>query len=76
MGNVSSMMTNHIAVQSTLHHFAYLVIQIISCFWLWFTRAILPLYFSSMSIPQELNTGNIVLAETTSGAYFAPASVC
>ena len=63
------MMTKHMFVQCRLHRFAYLIIQIILCYWLWFTHAIQPLYFSSMSPAPELNTGNIALAETTSEAY-------
>ena len=62
-------MTKHIAVQRRLHRFAYLIIWIILCYQLWFTHAILSLYFSSMSPAPELNTGNITLAETTSEAY-------
>ena len=31
MGNISSTMTKHIAVQPRLHRFAYLIIQIILC---------------------------------------------
>ena len=32
MENISSMMTKHIVVQRRLHHFAYLIIQIILCY--------------------------------------------
>ena len=69
MGNISSMMTKHIVVQRRLYRFAYLIIRIILCYQLWFTHAIPPLYFSSMSAAPELNTGNIALTETTSEAY-------
>ena len=72
MGNISSMMTKHIAVQRRLPCFAYLIIRIILCYLLWFTPAIPPLYFSSMWSAPELNTGNIALAETTSKAYGVP----
>ena len=64
-------MTKHIVVQRRLYYFAYLIIRIILCYLLWFTHAIPPLYFSSMSSAPELNTGNIALAETTSEAYKA-----
>ena len=69
MGHISSMMTKHIVVQRRLHRFAYLIIRIILFYYLWFTHAILPLYFSPMSLAPELNTGNIAQAETTSEAY-------
>ena len=52
MGNILSIMTKYMGVWSRLHRFAH---------------AIQPLYFSSMSTAQELNTVNIALAETTSG---------
>ena len=65
MENISSMMTKHIVVQRRLHRFAYIIIRIIVYYQLWFTHAIPPLYFSSMSLTPELNTGNIALAETT-----------
>ena len=62
-------MTKHIVVQRRLHRFAYLIIRIILCYQLWFTHAILSLYFSSVSPAPQLNTGIIALAETTSEAY-------
>ena len=64
--NISSMIPTYIGVQRRLHRFAYLIIL---CYQLWFTNAIPPLYFSSMSPKPELNTGNIALHETTSEAY-------
>ena len=70
MGNIPSTMTKHIVVQRRLHRFAFLIIRIILCYQLWFTHAITPLYFSSMSPTPEFNTGNIALAETTSEAYW------
>ena len=57
-------MTKHIGVQRRLHRFAYLIIQIILCYWLGLTHAIQSLYYSSLSPAPELNTGNIALTET------------
>ena len=33
MGNISPVMTKHMGVQRKLHHFAYLIVQIILCFY-------------------------------------------
>ena len=52
-------------LQRRLHRFAYLIIQILLSYYLWFAHAIQPLYFSSMSSAPELNTGNIALAHET-----------
>ena len=67
--NIFHQWWQNIVVQHRLHRFAYVIIRIILCYWLWFTHAIPPLYFNSMSSAPELNTGNIALAETTSEAY-------
>ena len=32
MGNISSMMTKHMGVQRSLHHFVYVIVQIILCY--------------------------------------------
>ena len=61
-------MTKHMVVQRMLHHFAYLIILIILCYYLQFTHTIKLLYFSSKSPAPELTKGNIALAETTSEA--------
>ena len=68
MGNISSMMTKHIVVQHRLHRFAYLIIQTILYYLSYFTHAILPHDINFMSPAPELNTGNVALAETISGA--------
>ena len=62
-------MTKHMGVQRKLHRFAYLIVQIILCFYSWVSHAILSLYFSSLSPAPEINTGNFAPAETTSEAY-------
>ena len=62
-------MTIHMGVQRKLHRFAYLIAQIILCFYSYFSHAIPSLYFSSLSPAPEINTGNIAPAETTSVAY-------
>ena len=68
-GNISSVMTKHMGVQRKLHRFAYLIVQIILCFYSLVSHAILSLYFSSLSPAPEINTGNSTPAETTSEAY-------
>ena len=68
-GNISSVMTKHLGVQCKLHRFAYLIVQIILCFWSYLSHAIPSLYFGSLSPAPEINTGNFTPAETTSEAY-------
>ena len=47
MGKVLSLLAKHMGVQRRIHRFAHLIVQIILCYWLWFTHDIQPLYFSS-----------------------------
>ena len=78
-GNIPSIMTKHMGVQRKLHRFAYLIVQIILCFYSQVSHAILSLYFGSLSPAPEINTGNFAPAETTSEAYcvvFIPVYNC
>ena len=62
-GNISPEKTIHMGVKHKLHRFAYLIVQIIWCFYLYFSHAIPSLYVSSFSPKPEINTGNFAPAE-------------